>query len=229
MLSREWLMMLKHLLDSLIITGLTVSCGRLRPVEWADDDETEALALLSADYDIAWLCVRDPVWSSTGVAHASVGSLGCAGAVAIREVTTWGAVLRGDRTWAAAVFWTRLACRATQRGIRTEVCSWVWEPFPNVQINVKGIKLYVCTNKVNLKELLALNLTYLSLVWSEFLKVEWTAQLEDKRKKLSKADEKDLQVTSWTKKKNLLGNLCQNWWNYEQRKVLSALNHLESI
>lgn len=106
---------------------------------------------------------------------------------------------------------------------------YVWEPFPNVQINVKGIKLYVCTNKVNLKELLALNLTYLNLVWSEFLKVEWTAQLEDKRKKLSKADEKDLQVTSWTKKKNLLGNLCQNWWNYEQRKVLSALNHLESI
>lgn len=54
-------MMLKHLLDSLIITGLTVSCGRLRPVERADDDETKALALLSADYDIAWLCVRDPV------------------------------------------------------------------------------------------------------------------------------------------------------------------------
>lgn len=151
MLSREWLMMLKHLLDSLIITGLTVSCGRLRPVERADDDEAEALALLSADYDIAWLCVRGPVWSSTGVAHASaahasVGSLGCAGAVAICEVTTWGAVLRGDRSRAAAVFWTRLACRATQRGIRTEVCSWVWEPFPNVRINVKRHKI-VCLHQ----------------------------------------------------------------------------------
>lgn len=121
-------MMLKHLLDSLIITGLTVSCGCLRPVERADDDEAEALALLSTDYDIAWLCVGGPVCSSAGVAHASVahasvGSLGCAGAVAIREVTTWGAVLRGDRSRAAAVFWTRLAYRATQRGIRTEVCS----------------------------------------------------------------------------------------------------------
>lgn len=73
----------------------------------------------------------------------------------------------------------------------------------------KGIKLYVCTNKVTLKELLAQNLTYHSLVWSEFLKVEWTAQVEDKRKKLCKADEKYLKVTSWRKKKNLLGDLVK--------------------
>lgn len=87
--------------------GLTVGGGRLGPVQRADYDETKAFALLSVDDDIAGLHTgQRSVRRGCGV-----GCLGGDGAVAVCEVTAGGAVLRGDRARATAVFWTGLNCR----------------------------------------------------------------------------------------------------------------------
>lgn len=97
------------------MTGLTVGCGRFGPVQRADYDEAEALALLSADADVTGLRVggRRPVRSGSSVAHVGAGSLGCA--VPISEVAARGAVLRGHGARALAVLRTRLACRGRWR------------------------------------------------------------------------------------------------------------------
>ena len=94
------------------ITGLTVGGGRLGPVQRADDDEAEALALLPVDDDVTGLSAGSgrPVRRGRG-AHAGVGRRVGAGAVAVREVAARGAVLRGHRAGAAAVLRTRLTWR----------------------------------------------------------------------------------------------------------------------
>lgn len=85
----------------------TVGGSGLGPVERADDDESEAFALLAVDDDVARLRV-----SGGG---GAVGRLAVGAAVGVGEVASGGAVLRGHRARAAAVLGARLACRGRQR------------------------------------------------------------------------------------------------------------------
>lgn len=86
----------------------TVGGSGLGPVERADDDESEAFALLAVDDDVARLRVR-------GGGGGAVGRLAVGGAVGVGEVASGGAVLRGHRARAAAILGARLACRGRQR------------------------------------------------------------------------------------------------------------------
>lgn len=84
----------------------TVGGSGLGAVERADDDESEAFALLAVDDDVARLRVSG---------GGAVGRLAVGGAVGVGEVASGGAVLRGHRARAAAVLGARLACRGRQR------------------------------------------------------------------------------------------------------------------
>lgn len=82
------------------MAALTVGGGCLGPVERADDDESEAFALLAVDDDITGLGVGQRSVRSAGGgvwdAVAGVVRLRGDGAVGVREVAAGGAVLRGD-------------------------------------------------------------------------------------------------------------------------------------
>lgn len=83
------------------MAALTVGGGHLGPVERADDDESEAFALLAVDDDVTGLgvgqrSVRSGAGGGVWGAVAGVGRLRGDGAVGIREVAAGGAVLRGD-------------------------------------------------------------------------------------------------------------------------------------
>lgn len=111
------------------MAALTVGGGHLGPVERADDDESEAFALLAVDDDVTGLGVgQRSVRSGGGVwgAVAGVGRLRGDGAVGVCEVAAGGAVLRGDRAGATTVLRTGLTCRGRQRAkTRITLCAYV--------------------------------------------------------------------------------------------------------